>query len=218
MPHPIEEPVLAAPVISGGSRLRRVAKPGRQASYDDEVRQLIVATQTVMLRIGRTEQPRVADIVREAGMSNQAFYRHFRSRDDVIVATYEQGLLTIHSYLERKVLGANGLDQRIRAWIDGVLAQIEDATLSELSTTIMWNLGQIARNNSDIKPVGRARILDLLTTVLTEAEVVNADRTAQFVHTLVMGMTTTYLESGDRPTPEDREHLSQFCLDGITRI
>ncbi|RZL83650.1 MAG: TetR/AcrR family transcriptional regulator [Rhodococcus sp. (in: high G+C Gram-positive bacteria)] len=216
MPLPIERPAHESPVISGGSQLRRTAKPGRQASYDDEVKQLIRAAQTVMLRTGRTEQPKVADIVREAGMSNQAFYRHFRSRDDVIVATYEQGLLTIHTYLERQVFKHTGLEPRLRAWIDGILAQIEDPTLSELSSSIIWNIGQIARNKSDIQPVGHARILGLLTRVLAEDQVPEPGRTARFVQTLVMGMTTAYLESGERPTTEDREHLLRFCLGGVT--
>lgn len=205
-----------SPVISGGTRLRRVATPRRQASYDDEVRRLIVAAQTVMLREGCTAQPRLADIVREAGMSNQAFYRHFRTRDDVIVATYEQGLLTIHDYLERQVRKHTGLEERLSAWIDGVLAQIEDTGLSELSTVIFWNLGQIARNSSEIKPVGHARILDLLGSILADGGVSEPDLTASFVQTLVMGMTTIYLESGRRPTPAEREQLLRFCLAGVT--
>lgn len=202
-------------VISGGKQLRRVAKPGRQASYDDEVQHLITATQTVMLRTGCTTQPKLADIVHEAGLSNQAFYRHFRSRDDVVIATYEQGLLTIHAYLERQVLRQSGLEPRLRAWIDGVLTQIQDPALSELTTVILWNLGQIAQDQSEIKPVGRARILELLRTVLTEGGVTEPDRTAVFVQTLVMGMMTTYLQSRKPPAPSEREHLLRFCLGGV---
>ncbi|MFF0818633.1 TetR/AcrR family transcriptional regulator, partial [Rhodococcus sp. NPDC003318] len=148
----------APPVIPGGRQLRRVPKPGRQASYDDEVRSLIRATQVVMLRNGCTEQPKLAEIVGEAGMSNQAFYRHFRSRDDVIVATYEQGLLSIHDYLEHRVFKESGLEARLAVWIDGNLTQIEDEELSELSRAVIWNVGQVARTKSDIKPVGHERI------------------------------------------------------------
>lgn len=204
-------------VISGGRQLRRVAKPGRQASYDDEVQRLIRAAQAVMLRTGCTAQPRLSDIVAEAGLSNQAFYRHFQSRDDVIIATYEQGLLTIHSYLERQVLKHENLGLRLRAWIDGVLAQIQDPTLSELSTVIIWNLGQIARDQSQIQPVGRQRILGLLHRVLSEGGVAEPDRTALFVQTLVMGMSTTYLETRTPPTQAEREHLLRFCLGGVAQ-
>jgi AcrR family transcriptional regulator len=101
---PVDDRIGADAVLSGGRHLRRVANPARQASYDEEVRKLIHAAQEVMLRKGKTEVPRVAEIVREAAMTNQAFYRHFRSRDDLVAATYEQGLLTLHSYLEHRVL------------------------------------------------------------------------------------------------------------------
>ncbi|MBH0123573.1 TetR/AcrR family transcriptional regulator [Rhodococcus sp. CX] len=204
------------PVIPGGRQLRRVPKPRRQASYDDEVKLLIRAAQSVMLRKGCTEQPKIAEIVGEAGMSNQAFYRNFRSRDDVIVATYEQGLLNIHAYLERRVRKQTGLEPRLAAWIDGVLAQIEDHELSELSRVIIWNMGQIARTKSEIEPVGHTRIRELLCRVLDESGVADPERTAVFVHTLVMGLMTTYLESGDRPTEEARAHLLRFCVGAIT--
>lgn len=205
----------AESVVSGGRHLRRVANPARQARYDDEVRRLIRTTEEVMLHKGRTEVPTVAEIVRAAGVTNQAFYRHFRSRDDVIVATYEQGLLTLHSYLEHRVSKCTGVPERVGAWIDGVLAQIEDSRLSELSAVILWNVGKVARGESEIEPVGYARILDLLATNLADAGVVDHERTALFVQTLVLGMTSRYHDSGTVPTAADRQHLLRFCLGGI---
>jgi AcrR family transcriptional regulator len=206
---------VAESVLSGGRHLRRVANPARQALYDDEVRKLIQVAQEVMLRKGRTEVPTVAEIVRTAGMTNQAFYRHFRSRDDVIVATYEQGLLTLNSYLEHRVSKGFTVRDRVQAWIDGVLAQIEDPRLSELSAVILWNVGQVARDKSEIEPVGHVRILHFLSSVLADAGVADHERTALFVQTLVLGMTTRYHDSGTVPTEADREHLLRFCLGGI---
>lgn len=205
----------AESVVSGGRHLRRVANPARQVRYDEEVKTLIRSAQEVMRRKGRTEMPTVAEIVREAGVTNQAFYRHFRSRDDVIVATYEQGLLTLHSYLEHQVSKCSGAHDRIRAWIEGVLAQIEDSRLSQLSAVILWNVGQVARAESEIEPVGFARMLHLLDTVLADGEIADHERAALFVQTLVLGMTSRYHDSGTVPTAADREHLVRFCLDGI---
>lgn len=216
MSEPLRDVDNAPPVIAGGSQLRRVPKPGRQASYDGEVKLLIRATQTVMLSKGCTDQPKIAEIVREAGMSNQAFYRHFRSRDDIIVALYEQGLLNIHAYLKYRVFKQSGFQGRLAAWIDGVLAQIEDPDLSDVSRVIIWNMGQIARTKSEIKPVGLSRIRDLLCDILIEGNVPDPERTAMFIQTLVMGLTTTYLEADHTPIQEEREHLLQFCLKSVT--
>ncbi|MFT4124713.1 MAG: TetR/AcrR family transcriptional regulator [Gordonia sp. (in: high G+C Gram-positive bacteria)] len=202
------------PVVAGGRRLRRPAGAARQASYDDEVRTLITAAQTVMARCGRTSSPRVADILAEAGLSNQAFYRHFRGRDDLIVATYEQGLLDIYHYLRLRVSRQRGLTARLSAWITGLLAQIDDPELAEMSSAILWNVNQIARGDSEIAPVGHRRILGLLTEILRDGGVDQPDRTARFIQTLVLAMMSTYLESGESPSDSERDHLLRFCLAG----
>ncbi len=95
-----------------------------------------------MLRKGCTEVPKVSEIVHEAGITNQAFYRHFRSRDDVIVATYEQGMLSVYSYLRHRVGKKSSWRDKLEAWIDGVLAQIKDPKLADLSTVIRWNVAR----------------------------------------------------------------------------
>jgi hypothetical protein len=59
------------------------------------------------------------------------------------------------------------------------------------------------------------RILDFLSSVLADAGVADHERTALFVQTLVLGMTTRYHDSGTVPTEADREHLLRFCLGGI---
>jgi AcrR family transcriptional regulator len=202
-------------VVSGGRQLRRPAGPGRQASYDDEVRRLIDAAQRVMIAKGRTEQPRVAEIVADAGITNQAFYRHFRSRDDVIVATYEQGLLTISNYLAHRVRGKRGLTAKMTAWIDGVLAQIEDPELAELSATILWNVAQIPRDQSEIEPKGYTRILAVLTEVLQAAGVEHAERAALSVQTLVLGVTSRCMQTDQVLSPADRTALIRFCVAGV---
>lgn len=202
-------------VISGGRQLRRVARPARQASYDDEVRQLIKATERVMMEKGRTGQPKVAEVVQAAGMTNQAFYRHFRGRDDLIIATYEQGMVAVYRYLEQRVYQHSDLVGRLRAWIHGLLRQIEDPELTELSSIIFWNVAQVPRENTEIEPVGRERMLELLVSILRDGDVSSPERAGRFVHTLVMGTVTRYYESKTVPGRAEREALVDFCLAGI---
>ncbi len=202
-------------VISGGRQLRRAARPARQEAYDAEVRALLRATSEVMLRKGCTEVPKVSEIVREAGITNQAFYRHFRSRDDVIVATYEQGMLSVYNYLRHRVGKKSSWQDKLDAWIDGIFAQIEDPRLADLSAVIQWNVARIAREKTEIEPVGRGRIRALLVTILTEARVADPDRQALFVDTLVTGTASHYMDTGRQPTPDDRQALLRFCLGGL---
>src|SRR6202034_3603881 len=68
--------------------------------------------------------PRVADIVAEAGISNQAFYRYFGGKDDLMRAVYERGIARLHSYLEHQMAKETDPAAQIEAWIRGVLTQV----------------------------------------------------------------------------------------------
>src|SRR4051794_27659711 len=61
----------------------------RGAEYAAEIRRLLDAALTVIGRYGTDKRPRVADIVVEAGLSNDAFYRHFPSKDALVSAILE---------------------------------------------------------------------------------------------------------------------------------
>src|ERR671927_1206980 len=76
---------------------RALAKRG--AAYADEVRRLLDAGLAVMRRCGTESRPRVADIVAAAGLSNEAFYRHFPSKDALVAAILEDGAERLGSYL-----------------------------------------------------------------------------------------------------------------------
>lgn len=58
----------------------------RGADYAGEVRRLLDAALDVMRRCGTESHPRVADIVATAGLSNDAFYRYFPSKDALLIA------------------------------------------------------------------------------------------------------------------------------------
>ena len=66
---------------------RTLAKRGD--NYANEVRSLLDAAVVVMKKSGTASRARVADIVAESGLSNDAFYRHFRSKDALVAAILE---------------------------------------------------------------------------------------------------------------------------------
>ncbi|HMC40240.1 MAG TPA: helix-turn-helix domain-containing protein, partial [Acidimicrobiales bacterium] len=75
---------------------RTMAKRG--AAYPVEVRRLLDAALEVIGGHGRSSRPRVADIVAAAGLSNDAFYRHFPSKDALIAALLEDGTERLVGY------------------------------------------------------------------------------------------------------------------------
>ena len=63
----------------------------------------------------------VSEIVRAAGLSNQAFYRHFRSKDELLVAVLDKGIRLLGSYLRHRMETAATPEQKIRRWLAGML-------------------------------------------------------------------------------------------------
>ena len=80
---------------------QRLAERGAQ--YSEEVRRLLDAGLAVMRRCGTTSRPRVADIVAEAGLSNDAFYRHFQSKEALVAALLDDGSTRLASYLAHQM-------------------------------------------------------------------------------------------------------------------
>src|SRR5512134_2749781 len=94
----------------------------RRSLYQDEVRRLVEATFVLIERTGRLE-PRVGDIVRRAGLSNQAFYRHFPSKRALLVAVLDEGVRMLASYLAHRMAGASSPTEQVREWMRGMLEQ-----------------------------------------------------------------------------------------------
>jgi AcrR family transcriptional regulator len=94
----------------------------RSDAYAEEIRRLLDATYAVMRRTGDLD-PRVSDIVREAGLSNQAFYRHFRTKDELLVAVLADGQRRLVATLDERMGAAPPGAPRVRAWVEVVLAQ-----------------------------------------------------------------------------------------------
>src|SRR4051794_28403498 len=69
------------------------------AARRQEAEQLMEAGLAVMTRLGQERRATVAEIVRQAGLSNQAFYRHFASKDDLVAALVDRGARRLVGYV-----------------------------------------------------------------------------------------------------------------------
>src|SRR5262245_65922641 len=110
------------PPASAAERAVERALDGRRAAYAGEVQRLLAATFVLIERTGELE-PRVGDIVREAGLSNQAFYRHFPSKQALLVAVLDEGIRILASYLVHRMQAAASPTERVREWLRGLLEQ-----------------------------------------------------------------------------------------------
>jgi AcrR family transcriptional regulator len=126
------------------SRIAGRTLAARNAQYAEEVRRLLDAGLVAMRRCGTASSPRVADIVTEAGLSNDAFYRHFASKQALVAAILEDGTARLASYVEHQMAKAATPEEQVRRWVEAVLAQAADSDAAETTLAVMWNGGAVS--------------------------------------------------------------------------
>jgi AcrR family transcriptional regulator len=202
-----EPPEVAGPLIH-----RAVARSlaRRQASYADEVERIVAATYEVIERTGSLD-PTMRDILRQSGISTQAFYRHFRSKDELLLALLDDGRRQLTSYLAHQMAKADTAEGKLRAWIEGVLAQASDETAAAKTRPFLANLDRLAEQY----PSDQQESVDLLIGLLTDVLGVRLDAVA--VYHLAIGTMHQHIRDRTRPSAGEVEHVIQFSLAAVAR-
>jgi AcrR family transcriptional regulator len=188
---------------------RTVAR--REASYAGEVRRLLDAALVVIERLGTTGRPRVADIVAEAGLSNDAFYRHFASKDALVAALLEDGAQRLASYLRHQTEKETSPRERVRRWVEGVLAQTE-GDVARSTRAVLWNGGSVESGPAAGRHFASAPLAELLAESLLALGSSTAALDAALVTHAVLGRVADHLWQETHPAVEEVDHIVAFCL------
>ena len=193
--------------------LQTLAKRG--AGYASEVRRLLDAALEVMRQNGTTSRARVADIVAAAALSNDAFYRHFKSKDALVAALLEDGAERLARYVAHQMGKEPEPAGKVRRWVEGILSQTQPE-IAETTLAVLWNGGSIGerRRTATAPPsrwppssTGRSQELGSKDPAL------GADLAAH----AVVGKMSAYLWQHATPTPAEVDQITNFCLNAVTR-
>ena len=185
----------------------------RHEAYSDEVRRLVEAGYAVMRRSGGVD-PRVGDIVREAGLSNQAFYRHFRGKDELLLAVLDDGQRRLVGYLEHRLEGIEAGGAQIREWIAGVMEQARNRDAAENTRPFAIGSTRLAdRFPEEIRHSRELVVAPLRAAV--EAAGGDPQRDADAIYELAMGTMNEALVQRVTPSDDDVAHLVDFALKAI---
>ncbi|MGH0032433.1 MAG: TetR/AcrR family transcriptional regulator [Myxococcota bacterium] len=200
------------------------ALAARRAAYGDEVRRLVDATFALVRDSGELE-PRVGAIVRAAGLSNQAFYRHFRSKDELLVTVLDDGVRQLADYLAHRMERAASPRERVRAWIAGVCQQALDAEAAAATRPFALSRARLSELFPNEVAESERQLTDGLRRAIEAARQDggqdgeqapgDARRDAQVVYGLAMGWLQQQLGRDRRPDAADAEHLIDFALRGL---
>lgn len=182
----------------------------RQQQATAEVERILAAAVTVLARVA-PDEPRVSDIVAEAGSSNKAFYRYFAGKDDLFQAVMERGVAIVVSYLQHQLAKEATPAGQVARWIRGTVAQVSDPHLLGLSRAASTQLTGTAVSGDDIL----APLRDQLTEPVAALGGDDPVRDADLVFAATLSTMRSYLNSGQRPKRADVDHLVRFCLRGL---
>jgi AcrR family transcriptional regulator len=167
-----------------------------------------------MEKAGAGTPLRVADIVKRAGLSNQAFYRHFPSRVEFVAAVVERGAIRLMSYVAHQMEKATGPEDAVRRWITAVLSQAANPRVAERTRAVLWNLQQLPRyaHGEPVLPP----LADLLVEPLRQLGSPDSERDAAAIADISFGRLDHHLW-GPKATQEDVDHVIDFCLAAARR-
>ncbi len=184
----------------------------RREAYATEVRRLIDAAFAVMRESGEID-PAVRDIVKYAGLSNQAFYRHFPSKDALLLAVLADGHHQLVDYLEHRLASTKDPKDKVRRWIEGVLAQARDPRAADATRPFALNGARLADRFPD--DIGNARA-ELLATLSPSVRALGGThQDASFICELALARMNDAIAHRRRPHPQEVQHLVAFCLAGV---
>ncbi len=190
----------------------------RQASYVEEIRLLVDATYRLIEKTG-TFDPPLRDILKQSGLSTQAFYKHFRTKDELMLVLLDDGRRQLLGYLKHRMEKAPAAAGRVRAWIEGVLAQAADPKAAKRTKPFVANQDRLADQFPAEQQASVDLLLDLLVDALADLHGAARDRRlvrrdGEAIYYATFGALRAHLIHGTRPGPVEIDHLVEFCLAG----
>ena len=187
----------------------------RRAEYAVEIQRVLEATYDLIERSGNVA-PSLREILAATGLSTQAFYRYFQSKDELFLLLLDDGRRRLVGSLERRMHKAATAEARVRAWIDGVLAQASDARAAGRTRPFVTDQDRLAEAFPREQQASVDLLVDLLATAIVPLHgSANARDDAVLVYRATFAALRDHLIHDTRPTPTETDHLVQFCLRGI---
>jgi AcrR family transcriptional regulator len=195
---------------------------GRREAARGEVERLVGAAFSIIEKTGGLD-PKVSDILAEAGLSNQAFYRHFRSKHELLVTVLDEGIRRLADYLAARMEAAGEPAAAIREWVRGMAAQAQDPAGAKASRPFALARGRLAETFPAEVGETRTQLTAPLRAALEAAReagslpAVFPDQDAEALYHLMMGWVEARLVEGRIPEAAEVERLEAFVMSGLAR-
>lgn len=189
----------------------------RREEYVQEIQRIVDATYRVIERTDELD-PSLRDILKEAKLSTQGFYRYFQSKDELLLLLLDDGRSRLLSYLEHRMDRATTPEGRVRAWVEGVLAQASRADAASRTRPFLVHQDRLAAAFPEEQQRSVDALVDQLAAAIVELRPGRrrdtARRDAAAIYHLAFGVLHVALRRGEAPTAAEAEHLVRFSING----
>lgn len=197
------------------AQIARRTMAEREAGYAVDVLRLLSAGREVMRRFGTAGSPRVADIVAEAGVSNDVFYRHFRSKDELVTAILDIGTTRVHHHLVRRLASVDDAREKVRRWVTTILGTLSTPEQADEMRAIIWNAARVS-DDSQRRISARGVLAQPLRGALDKLGSADPDRDSVLLTHAILGLHDTFLWRRESPSSADVEQAIDFCLRSVS--
>ncbi len=203
----------------------------RHAAYVDDVRRIVDATYRLIERTGGVD-PSLREVLAEAGLSTQTFYRLFRSKDELMLVLLDDGRRRLLGYLEHRMARATSPEDKVRAWVQGVLAQASNPEAAARTRPFLAEQDRLVEHFPHEQQASVDLLVGLLVDSLRELPAAGtrpgagrgaaaARRDAQAVYRLVFATLHDHLARRTVASTDEIDHLVSFVLravGGVDRV
>jgi AcrR family transcriptional regulator len=163
----------------------------------------------------------VRDVLAQANLGTRAFYRHFASKDDLVLAMFTRGAAQEAERLTRRMAPATDPVAAVTAWIDGRLDLAFDrrisANLQDLSIE-----AQLRRRETpaELQVAYDLMLAPLIAQLRAGRESglfadVDPEADARSIHGVVWGVVEAQWAGFPQRRQETRDGVVRFCLNAI---
>jgi AcrR family transcriptional regulator len=193
----------------------------RRARYAREVDALISAALRLMRRKGSASAT-VADVLSEAGLSTRAFYRHFRSKEELFLAVFERDSAQSSHRMEEQLAGLADPHARLEGWITEVLSLAYAAPRARRTRVLAHEASSLRGSHpAELAAINRAVLLPLERILEQGREqgvfpLARPEEDARFIHAVTWSLVELQLAGQGPPDASAaRDQVLRFCYPAL---
>ena len=196
------------------------ATAARHARYTEQIDRIVDATLDLVERTGRLDPP-LRDVLAATGLSTQAFYRYFQSKDELLLLLLDDGRRKLQSYLDHRIAKGRTPFARIETWIEGVLAQAARDDAAARTRPFVVHQARLSEAFPEDHRASIDLLIDQLAALVADlpghasARPADVRRDAEAVYQLTFARLEAHLIRQSRPTPSEIAHLVDFARRGL---